>query len=92
MKQKKSKEIAGLEIKNVTINSYLLTKLNYIKTDFSNCDNNGQNGTYYKKTETSIHFSVLPTIGAENTEKALFLSNRGFPSNFPITKVCFDII
>ena len=83
---KKSKNISELKIRNITINSSLMKTLNYEQKEYSKCNNNGQNGTYYKKMKTSLLFSVLPTIGAENTEKALFLSNRGIPSNFAMSE------
>ena len=68
-------EIAVMKVNQIVINSYNVTTIYYLNITNTNCSNNGNSGTKFTETETSINFSVKKTNGAENTKTALFLSN-----------------
>lgn len=58
------------------IYGYQVTTINPVREKETQCTNDGENGTLYSESTMTSSLVVKPTVGAEGTKRALFLSNR----------------
>jgi hypothetical protein len=69
--------LAEVIMKQGSIDSYIATNtINYESSSPTSCQNNGNPGTLYTQAKMTTAMYVRTTIAAENTTRALFLSNR----------------